>query len=112
MDVTTEMGDDGGVVMREATTDCEEVWEERNRLAVALRRIVAINQGDFAIWGFVNQPSVGATWGDVARLALADVFPEDPLGERPIYDCPDAYGVNRLAEERFTIEEEADRGED
>lgn len=80
------------VTVAEGTTDCDEVWEERNRLAVALRKIIAGDGSPPHLWDIDDAR-------DVAETALASVFPEDPLGEKAIYDCPDAHGVNRLADE-------------
>lgn len=108
---SSEQGDDMDnqepivVTVAEGMTDCDEVWAERNRLALALRQVVALHGGSMAIWEMNDGSLVGATWGDVAMNALVEVFPEDPLGEQAIYDCPDARGVNRLREE-------ADRGTD
>lgn len=93
------------VTVAEGLTDCDEVWGERNTLAVALRRLVALDRGDMALWEMADGHLYGATWGEVAFKALTEVFPEDPMGERAIYDCPDVHGVNHLREE-------ADRGTD
>lgn len=89
------------VTVMEGITDCDEVWGERNRLAVALRKIGSLLDMD---------PCAHLTDEEDEIIKLCDtalraVFPEDPLGEKAIYDCPDAHGVNRLREE-------ADRGTD
>lgn len=77
------------VTVFEGLGDNEALWEDRNRLAIALRIIVSeIEVGDTL-----------ASIRDAAFGALSDVFPGDPLGEKPLYDCPDAHGRNRLREE-------------
>lgn len=86
MGLQTRMGDDGvSVTVAEAMTDCDELFEDRNTLAVALRSIV------------VHGSKVGID--GTAWKALEAVFPDDPLGEQALYDCADADGRNRLREE-------------
>lgn len=87
------------VTMYLGRSDNDALWEERNTLAVALRRLVALDRGEMALWEMADGGLYGATWGAVALRALTEVFPEDPLGERAIYDCPDLHGVNLLREE-------------
>lgn len=73
------------VTVFEGLGDNEALWEERNTLAVALRKIVSMYQLDQQHY--------------TAKAALEAVFPDDPLGRMPLYDCPDAQGRNRLREE-------------
>lgn len=79
------------VTMFEGSSDNDALWEERNTLAVALRRIhQRCLDGGEGVRGGVYL---------LANRALAEVFHEDPLGEKAIYDCPAADGRNRLREE-------------
>lgn len=80
------------VTIVEGLTDCDSVWDERNTLAVALRKIIAGDGAPPHLWGIDDAR-------DVAETALDEVFPEDPLGEKAIYDCPSADGTNRLRDE-------------
>lgn len=83
------------VTMFEGLTDCDNLWEERNTLAVALRKIARLM--DFDPCAHLTDEE-----DEIIKLcdaALRAVFPEDPLGEKAIYDCPAADGRNRLREE-------------
>lgn len=83
------------VTMFEGLTDCDDLWEERNTLAVALRKIARLM--DFDPCAHLTDEE-----DEIIKLcdhALVEVFPEDPLGEKAIYDCPSADGTNRLRDE-------------
>lgn len=80
------------VTMFEGSSDNDDLWEERNTLAVALRKIIAGDGTPPHLWEIDDAR-------DVAETALVEVFPEDPLGKRAIYDCPAADGRTRLREE-------------
>lgn len=108
MGLQTRMGDDGvSVTVAEAMTDCDELWEERNRLAIGLRVIIAeIDDTHAADPSSADAPNylrdyalIVMSLRDAAFGALSDTFPDDPLGRMPLYDCPDAHGRNRLREE-------------
>lgn len=80
------------VTVFEGLGDNEALFEDRNTLAVALRAIVAhLDLPDEEI-------STDAIWA-TAVDTLGIVFPDDPLGEQALYDCPAADGRNRLREE-------------
>ncbi len=95
------------VTMFEGSSDNDDLWEERNRLAIGLRIIIAEIDDTHAAdpasaeapCYLVDYVRVVESLRDAALGALGDTFPDDPLGEKAIYDCPAADGRNRLREE-------------
>lgn len=94
------------VTMYLGRSDNDDLWEERNTLAVALRTIKARADRPSLHPSSVDFPQYRITlWdeimtmGEISMAALREVFPEDPLGEQAIYDCPSADGTNRLRDE-------------
>lgn len=78
----------------------DELYEQRNTLAVALRRVHALRPEDAPGYG-IMEPGEEAEWlveqsDRIVMDALEQVFPGDPFGTEGLYDCPAADGINYL----------------